>query len=118
MKSILTSIKKMIGVDTNYRYFDPEIIMHINTALATLTQLGVGPSTGFSIQDENAIWSDFIGDSPNLENIKTYVGLKVRQFFDPPQASAHLESIKNLCNELEFRISVTVDPGEEKNQNG
>ncbi len=118
MESILTSIKKMIGVDMTYTYFDPEIIMHINTALSALTQLGVGPSEGFSIQDENAIWSDFIGNDPNLDNVKTYVGLKVKIFFDPPQSSAHIEAINRQCDELEFRILVTVNPRKEEIQNG
>jgi hypothetical protein len=118
MESILTSIKKMIGVDMTYTYFDPEIVMHINTVLSVLTQLGVGPTEGFSIQDENAIWSDFVGENPNLDLIKTFMGLKVKLFFDPPQASAHIEAINRQCDELEFRILATVNPREEEIQNG
>ena len=40
--SILNTIKKMLGLDANYTTFDTDIIVHINSALMTLTQLGVG----------------------------------------------------------------------------
>lgn len=118
MESILTSIKKMLGVDMSYTFFDSDITIYINSALSALTQLGVGPSEGFSIQDENAIWSDFIGNDPRLENVKTYTYLKVKLVFDPPQSSSHIEAIKHQINELEFRILVTVNPREEEIQNG
>jgi hypothetical protein len=118
MESILTSVKKMLGIENEYTHFDQDIIMHINTVLATLTQIGVGPSTGFSIQDENAIWSDFVPASPLLEPIKTYTYLKVKLIFDPPLSSAVTESYNRTISELESRISYTVDPGEGKIQNG
>jgi hypothetical protein len=110
MESILTSIKKMLGVEVTYTFFDQDIIMYINSAFSALTQLGVGPSEGFSIQDENAIWSDFIGKDQRLENVKTYTYLKVKLVFDPPSNSYLVESINNQLKELAFRISVTVDP--------
>lgn len=46
MESILTSIKKMLGISKEYTHFDEDLIMHINAALAVLGQLGVGPSIG------------------------------------------------------------------------
>lgn len=109
MESILTSIKKSLGIQEEYDYFDQDLIMHINTVFAILTQLGVGPSEGFSIQDEYAIWSDFIDPNPKLESVKTYVALKVRLIFDPPTSSSVRESMERMVKELEFRISVTVD---------
>lgn len=118
MESILTSIKKMLGISEEYTHFDQDIIMHINTVFTILTQLGVGPSEGFSIQDEYAIWSDFVPVNPRLESIKTYTYLKVRLIFDPPTSSSMKESLERMASELEFRISVTVDPGEEEIQNG
>lgn len=110
-ESILTSIKKMLGITEEYTQFDMDIIIHINTVLAGLTQIGVGPSKGFSIQDENDEWTDFLPDEYNLEMVKTYVYLKVRLLFDPPQSSAVMEAMKSAASELEWRISVTVDPG-------
>ena len=120
MESILTSIKKMLGIAEEYTHFDMDIIMHINTVLGTLTQIGVGSSKGFSIQDDSEIWSDFIPSNYNLEMIKSYVYLKVRLLFDPPQSSSVATSMENTIKELEWRISVTVDPGnvgEEESQN-
>jgi hypothetical protein len=118
MESILTSVKKMLGIEKEYTHFDQDLIMHINTVLATLTQIGVGPSTGFSIQDENAIWSDFVPVDPVLESIKTYTYLKVKLIFDPPLSSAVTESYNRTISELESRISYTVDPGKGEIQNG
>ena len=60
MESILTSIKKLLGIAEEYEHFDPDLIMHINSVFSILTQLGVGPSEGFSIVDDGAVWSDFI----------------------------------------------------------
>ena len=118
MESILTSIKKLLGIEKEYTHFDPDIIIQINTALASLTQIGVGPSTGFSIQDENAIWTDFVPIDPLLEPIKTYTYLKVKLVFDPPLSSSVIDAYNRIISELEWRISVTVDPGKEGIQNG
>lgn len=40
MDSILTSIKKLLGITEEYEHFDPDIIMHINSVFSVLTQLG------------------------------------------------------------------------------
>lgn len=111
MDSILTSIKKMLGVTEEYEHFDADIIMHINSTFMILTQLGVGPSEGFSIKDKTALWSDFIPENSNLESVKSYIYMKVRLLFDPPTSSAVMESMKNQISELEWRLNVEVDPG-------
>ena len=116
MDSILTSIKKLLGITKEETSFDQDLIMHINSVFSILTQLGVGPSEGFFIEDDSAIWGDFLEDSTNLELVKTYVYMKARLMFDPPTGSAVMESMNKMISELEWRINVTVDPGE--NQNG
>lgn len=108
--SILVSVKKILGITAEYTHFDPELIMHINTVLGILTQIGVGESY-FSITDDSATWSDFFGESTDLELIKSYVGMKVRMLFDPPQSSIISSVYEKTISELEWRISVTVDPG-------
>ena len=105
MESILTSIKKLLGIGEEYEHFDQDIIIHINTVFAVLTQLGVGPSEGFYIKDASAIWDDFVPENQNYELIKTYVYLKVRLIFDPPLNSAVIESINRTISELEWRIN-------------
>lgn len=112
MESILTSIKKLLGIAEEYDHFDPDIIMHINSVFMILTQLGVGPASGFRIEGEDATWNDYLDDNLLLESVKTYIALKVRLIFDPPQSSAAIESMNRLISELEWRINVTVDPGE------
>ena len=109
MESILTSIKKLLGIEEDYVHFDADIIMHINSVLSILTQLGVGPSEGYSIKDANATWDEFITNPAKLELVKSYVYLKVKLMFDPPSSSSAIESMKQLISELEFRIIVAVE---------
>lgn len=109
MDSILTSIKKLLGIEEEYTQFDNDIIMHINTVFLNLTQLGVGPAEGFLIEDDSATWDDFIGDSNQLQAVKTYVYLKVKLLFDPPLSSSVTESINRIISELEWRLNVAVD---------
>lgn len=110
MDSILTSIKKDLGIMEDYTHFDADIIMGINTSFSILTQLGVGPSTGFSISDKNSVWTDFVEDTSRLEFIKTYVSKKTKMIFDPPTSSSVMESMNRILSELEWRINVAVDP--------
>ena len=109
MDSILTSIKKMLGIIEEDESFDIDIIIHINTAFSTLTQLGVGPKEGFVIRDKTTLWTEFIDDI-RLENVRSYVYLKVRQVFDPPTNSAVLDAISRQISELEWRMNVTAEP--------
>ena len=112
MESILTSIKKLLGITEEYDQFDPDIIMHINSVFMILTQLGVGPAEGFSIEDDTAVWTDFIQDLKKLESVKTYIYLKVKLAFDPPLSSAVIESMNRLINELEWRLNVAAESTE------
>lgn len=107
--SILTSIKKMLGVAEDYTEFDEDIITHINSVFLNLTQLGVGPEEGFMIEDDTAVWEDFINNSVQLQAVKTYVYLKVKLLFDPPLSSSVTESINRMIAELEWRLNVAVD---------
>lgn len=122
MDSILTSIKKLLGIPEDYEHFDPDLIMHINTVLAILTQLGVGPKEGFSITDKTAVWSQFISNKLYFEPVKTYIHLKVKLVFDPPLSSAVTEAMKQMISELEFRLLAAAETkslqGEEVIQNG
>ena len=109
MESILTSIKKLLGIDEEYEHFDPDIIMHINSVFMILNQLGVGPSEGFSIQDSNSVWPDFMPSGSNLEAVKSYMHLKVKLMFDPPSSSAVMDAINRTIAELEWRLNVAAD---------
>ena len=118
MDSILTSIKKLLGIEENYTHFDTDITIHINSVFLDLNQIGVGPKEGYSIEDKQDLWDDFIPNSPKLEAVKSFMYLKVKLLFDPPQSSALIESMNRQIDKLEWRLNVEVDPGEEENQNG
>lgn len=105
MDSILLSVKKLLGIDAEYTVFDPDIIIHINTAFAVLNQLGVGPVEGFMIESENEVWDEYIMDF-NFTMAKTFVFLKVKLAFDPPSSTALLESMNRQLNELTWRLEV------------
>ena len=109
MDSILTSVKKMLGIAEDYEHFDTDIIIHINSVLSILTQLGVGPENGFSITDKSATWSDFASDMSKIEGVKSYVYMKVKLLFDPPLGSAVIESMNRLISEFEWRINVAAE---------
>ena len=109
MESILTSIKKLLGISEEYTHFDADLIMHINSVFLILTQIGVGPSEGFSISDETAKWTDFIKDDIRLGAVKSFVYLKVKLLFDPPSSSSVIESTNKLIAELEWRLSVEAE---------
>lgn len=122
MESILTSIKKLLGISEDYDHFDSDLIMHINTVFTTLTQLGVGPNEGFSIEDESAKWEDFLPDERMIHSVKSYMFMKVKLMFDPPLSTGVIECIKEQIKELEWRLQVVVDStiieSEEEIQNG
>lgn len=106
MESILTSIKKMLGIEPDFTHFDNDIVIYINSALMVLNQLGVGPEAGFIITGNTEIWKDFLFDRTDLEAIKTYIYLKVRLVFDPPTNSFLVDAIEKQISELEWRINI------------
>jgi hypothetical protein len=111
-ESILTSTKKILGLDVSYTVFDLDILTHINSAFSTLNQLGIGPEDGFAIVDATATWDAFIGSNLKYNSVKTYVYLKVRLVFDPPQTSYLIESLAKQAHELEWRLNAVREETE------
>ena len=108
--SILDTTKKALGISPEYDVFDVDIIMHINSVFSTLQQLGLGPKDGFSIEDNTKLWSEFIGDTKNIEAVRSYMYLRVRLLFDPPATSFAITAFEKQAQELEWRLNVAVDP--------
>lgn len=106
--SILTSTKKVLGLAADYTAFDEDVMIHINSAFSTLTQLGIGPSTGFMIEDRTSDWSEFVDmeSDPQFNSIKSYVFLKTKMLFDPPQTSFVIDALNKQIEELEWRLNV------------
>lgn len=116
MDSILTSIKKMLGITEEYVQFDSEVTTHINSVFADLAQMGVGPSDGFTIWDKSAIWDDFISDSQLLQAVKSYVFLRVKILFDSgSMGSSTLATYERQIAQWEWRLNLAAE-SEEQNE--
>lgn len=113
MESILTSIKKLLGIEEDYEYFDQDIIIQINMSLNVLAQLGVKFTGSHNIKNKTTKWSDLITDIDKIEMIKSYVYLKTRMVFDPPTSGTTANSYQTMISELEWRINAQVDPQED-----
>ena len=93
--------------------------MHINSAFSILTQIGVGPDSGFMITDETTNWSDFIKEEAKLNLVKSYMFLKVKLLFDPPMSTAVLECYEAQISEYESRLNMAAENEKtEEGQNG
>lgn len=108
MEGILDSIKKLLGIQPEYRVFDEDLIIHINTVFVILNQLNIGPPEGFFIEDGSETWDEYV-TTLNESMVRTYIYLRVRLMFDPPASSALLESINTMISELEWRLYVEGD---------
>ena len=115
MESILDSIKKLLGIQPEYRAFDEDLIIHINTVFIILNQLSIGPEEGFMIVDGSESWDDFV-KGINETMVKTYIYLKVRLMFDPPTSGVLVESMNSMISELEWRLLLEGDKGGENNE--
>lgn len=108
-ESVLTSIKLMLGIPEEVDAFDNILIIHINSCFSILTQLGVGPKGGFSIISKDQTWQDFVKDDKLISQYKSYMYLKVRSLFDPPQTGPLIEASNKLIAEFEWRLCVESD---------
>jgi hypothetical protein len=110
MDSILTSIKKLLGIAEDYTQFDVDIVAHINSVFADLAQMGVGPSEGFIIWDSSAIWDDFISDNLLLQSVKSYMNLRVKILFDANSMGAStLASYERQIAQWEWRLNIAAE---------
>lgn len=107
--SILGSVKSMLGLPTEDTGFEPELILHINSVLADLAQLGVGPDEGFVITGSSQIWSDLTDSEKVLNGVQSYVFHRVKMLFDPPQVGYVVTAVEKMIEKAEWRISVAVD---------
>ena len=114
MDSILTSIKKLLGIAEEYTQFDVDLVMHINSVFQVLNQLGVGPPQGFIIEDKTTDWTEYIEDPVQLQAVKSYMYLKVKLLFDPPLSSAVIESTNRMISEFEWRLNVSAESMQEE----
>ena len=108
-ESILTSIKKLLGITEEYEHFDKAIIIHINSVFMILTKRGVGAADGFNISSKKTTWSEFTKDDKKIEAVKSYVYMKVKLLFDPPASSSGREATNRDINEFEWRLTLAAN---------
>lgn len=109
MSSILTSVKKLLGIPEDYDCFDSDILMNINMVLPVLRQIGV--DTNIDTVTAESKWDELSSSTEIVNMLRVYIALRVRIIFDPPTNSSLLEAIQKKIDELEWRLNVL---GEEK----
>lgn len=109
--SILTSIKKLMGLTEEYDAFDQDILILINSVLFELEQIGVKAKDGFTLSDKTAVWSDYSDDNRLLNALKPYIYMKTKLAFDPPTSSGALDSMNRIIDRFEWRINLYADTG-------
>ena len=109
--SILTSIKKLMGLTEEYDAFDQDILILINSVLFELEQIGVKAKEGFILSDKTAVWSDYSDDDRLLNALKPYIYMKTKLTFDPPTSSGALDSMNRIIDRFEWRINLYADTG-------
>lgn len=105
--SILQSIKKVLQIPSEYTAFDLDVVMHINSVFSTLYQLGLGTDDDqFEIEDGDDTWDTIFEGYKAVAMVKSYIGMRVKQIFDPFQTGFATTSYDNQIKELEWRINV------------
>lgn len=109
-ESILTSIKKLLGPEEEVTHFDTDIMIHINSSIMALTQLGVGPQEGYFITSKDNVWSEFIGtDEKKFQAVKTYIYIQVKLVFDPPTSATVIAAMQSSAKELGDRLNYNAE---------
>jgi len=111
--SIFDLTKRKIGgiVSEDVTAFDEEILSDINTVIAVLTQIGIGPEEGFEVTGSTETWTDFLpADDPRFNMVKSYIPLKVKMMFDlTGMTSAVIEANRAIIAELEWRLNIQAE---------
>ena len=107
--SIFNSVKKVVGLLGDDGSFDEDILLHINSVVSTLRQLGLSIPADFYVRDDVQTWQNFLGEFRDLDLVKSYMAMKVRIMFDPPSSSFGLASMTEMVTEFEWRINVLTD---------
>lgn len=103
--SILNDVKKVVGIHSGNDAFDADLLMHINTAMFNLMQLGVGPEEGFEVTGQEN-WEELLGNATDLNAAKSYVFIRVRLLFDRPETSYGIQALERQASEFEWRLEV------------
>lgn len=118
MDSILITLKAMLGIQPDDTAFDMELIVHINSIISILRQLGVSGGehpTNF-IAGPKEKWGDVFPNA-RMELIKTFMYIRLRLLFDPPSSSATASAFENMAKEYEWRLNVEYENDQNESEN-
>lgn len=118
-ESILETIKLSLGLQKDYTPFDGELLIHINSVVATLRQLGIGSELGVMV-DASTTWESILEDDPtnDLENVRLYMFIKIKMIFDSNSMAAHQISLyERMASEFEWRITMAANPAPDISEN-
>lgn len=105
MDSILNSIKKLCGISEEDDSFDVDIIIHINSALMILNEIGIGPDGGYYIESADETWDQYVPDNRFISKaIQSFVYIKVKLVFDPPASPTVVDALTSSADEYASRI--------------
>ena len=115
--SILNDVKKLSGLSVedseleteDYKPFDTDLLLFINASFNRLKQLGVGPTTNYSIESSDETWGNFFEDTQVVEMVRAWMVLNVRMQFDPPTSSIAAVAYKNMIDKYEWCMNVDVE---------
>lgn len=106
--NILEDVKMYLGIPLSVDCFDSTLILHINTSIfltETISQFAYKKDI-----DKSTEWREvFNGKELLVPAIKSYICLKVRLLFDPPNNSFLTQTIERTLTELEFKINMYCD---------
>lgn len=105
--SILDTIKDTLAANTGDAY-EAELLLHINSAIATLNQNGVGAE--IVVKDKTSKWTDLRTPMTNymFEQIKLYIHVKTKILFDPPPPSS-IKYMNDAADEILWRLREGVE---------
>ena len=109
LNSVLNTTKKLLGLDADDDSFDSDICIGINSAILTLSQLGLEGNEGFIVTDDTQEWSDYLNDNKLLPMVQQYIHLKTKMSFDTPHNSIVCENLKQIITGLEWRIRMVSE---------
>lgn len=119
-ESILGTVRAVVTGE-DYDGFDTDLIIYINSCIAILKQIGVGPEKGFRVKDENEKWADYLPEGEILDMAYDYICTKCRLKFDPPTSGILMQALKDSITEVEQRLfyeastPVNITGGDDQN---
>lgn len=110
-KSILKDVRQALGLEETNADFDTELLMHINSAIGNLNQ--VGAVKFLIVQNESQTWNDLQDLTQTAGNqlfpmVFSYIALSSKLIFDPPPPSAVEYQTRNL-DQMLWRLKIAYE---------